>query len=111
MLKQSLTIETVYVTILSQVFHFLSLSVSYSFDARGTTVADGKHWRDEAVLKQRAYFHLLTGSTWGGPSAPGAHLELFPVKDSDQESYRCRVDYLLSPTKNTIVNFTVISEC
>ncbi|XP_045133861.1 nephrin-like isoform X2 [Portunus trituberculatus] len=80
----------------------------YSFDARGTTVENGKHWKDEEVLKKRAYFHLLPGSTWGGPSAPGAHLELFPVKDSDQESYRCRVDYLLSPTKNTIINFTVI---
>ncbi|XP_050731413.1 hemicentin-1-like isoform X2 [Eriocheir sinensis] len=80
----------------------------YSFDSRGKTVEEGKHWHDDAVLEQRAYFHLLPGSTWGGPSAPGAHLELFPVLDSDQESYRCRVDYLLSPTKNTIVNFTVI---
>ena len=97
----------------SPVFHFLYLFLYLfsSFDARGATVEEGKHWRDEGVLKQRAYFHLLPGSTWGGPSAPGAHLELFPVKDSDQDSYRCRVDYLLSPTKNTIVNFTVISEC
>ena len=40
----------------------------------------------------------------------GAQLELYPVEDGDQAIYRCRVDFLLSPTKNTIINFTVISK-
>ena len=44
------------------------------------------------------------------PNAMGAQLELYPVEDRDQAVYRCRVDFLLSPTKNTIINFTVISE-
>ncbi|XP_042217603.1 nephrin-like [Homarus americanus] len=80
----------------------------YSFDARGTTIHDGKHWSDERLLEKRAYFELLSSNTWSGSTAPGAHLELFPVQDRDQATYRCRVDYQLSPTKNTIVNFTVI---
>lgn len=80
----------------------------YSFDARGSTIENGKHWADERLLARRAYFQLLPGSSWGGSSAPGAHLELFPVQDRDEATYRCRVDFLLSPTKNTIVNFTVI---
>ncbi|XP_042228072.1 uncharacterized protein LOC121870347 isoform X2 [Homarus americanus] len=80
----------------------------YSFDARGRTIEKGKHWSDERLLGRRAYFKLLPGSSWGGSSAPGAHLELFPVQDRDEATYRCRVDFLLSPTKNTIVNFTVI---
>ncbi|XP_071524793.1 uncharacterized protein [Panulirus ornatus] len=80
----------------------------YSFDARESTIKNGKHWADERLLGRRAYFQLLPGDSWGGSSAPGAHLELFPVQDRDEATYRCRVDFFLSPTKNTIVNFTVI---
>ncbi|KAK4300772.1 hypothetical protein Pmani_027046 [Petrolisthes manimaculis] len=83
--------------------------VGVSFDARGSTVENGKHWEDKHLLERRAYFQLLPGNSWGGSSAPGAHLELFPVQDRDEATYRCRVDFLLSPTKNTIVNFTVIT--
>ncbi|KAK7085231.1 hypothetical protein SK128_026178, partial [Halocaridina rubra] len=78
------------------------------FDARGSSIEDGKHWSDERLLETRAYFKLLPGSSFGSTAAPGAHLEIFPVLDRDQATYRCRVDYLLSPTKNTIINFTVI---
>ena len=42
--------------------------------------------------------------------AMGAQLELYPVDMSDEGIFRCRVDFWLSPTKNTIINFTVISE-
>ncbi|KAK8402382.1 hypothetical protein O3P69_000656 [Scylla paramamosain] len=80
----------------------------YSFDARGSTIENGKHWSDEHLLGRRAYFRLHPGHSRGGSSSPGAHLELFPVQDRDEAIYRCRVDFLLSPTKNTIVNFTVI---
>ncbi|XP_068208272.1 protein turtle homolog B-like isoform X2 [Palaemon carinicauda] len=80
----------------------------YSFDARGSNIDKGKHWSDEMLLEQRAYFKLLPGNSWGSTAAPGAHLEIYPVQDRDQARYRCRVDYLLSPTKNTIINFTVI---
>ncbi|XP_064078282.1 LOW QUALITY PROTEIN: nephrin-like [Macrobrachium nipponense] len=80
----------------------------YSFDARGSSIEKGKHWSDEMLLEQRAYFKFLPGNSWGSSAAPGAHLEIYPVQDRDQARYRCRVDYLLSPTKNTIINFTVI---
>ncbi|KAK7081540.1 hypothetical protein SK128_021190 [Halocaridina rubra] len=81
------------------------------FDARGSNIADeGKHWSDERLLERRAYFQLLPSNAWRITRGPGAHLEIYPVQDRDQAIYRCRVDYLLSPTKNTIVNFTVVSK-
>ena len=87
-----------------------SLLFLVSFDARGSTIENGKHWSDEHLLGRRAYFRLHNEHSRGGASSPGAHLELFPVQDRDEAIYRCRVDFLLSPTKNTIANFTVISE-
>ncbi|CAL4059487.1 unnamed protein product, partial [Meganyctiphanes norvegica] len=83
----------------------------YSFDARavGLDGKDGKHWSDHLVLEQRAHFILRQGPSWQvSGSGPGAHLEVYPVHDRDQGVYRCRVDYLITPTKNTIVNFTVV---
>ncbi|XP_069979290.1 nephrin-like isoform X2 [Penaeus vannamei] len=80
----------------------------YSFDSRGDKAPDGKHWYDEVLLDKRAYFQLLPGGNLGTLTGHGAFLEVFPVQDRDQAIYRCRVDYLLSPTKNTIVNFTVV---
>ncbi|XP_068208650.1 uncharacterized protein [Palaemon carinicauda] len=80
----------------------------YSFDARGTSIEKGTHWVDTGLLQKRAYFQLSQTNGWISNSKFGAHLEIQPVKDKDQAVYRCRVDYLLSPTKNTIINFTVI---
>ncbi|XP_068208506.1 uncharacterized protein [Palaemon carinicauda] len=80
----------------------------YSFDARGGETETGKHWSDERLLERRAYFQLLHSNSWGVMKSPGAYLEIYPVQDRDEAKYRCRVDYLLSPTKNTIINFTVV---
>ncbi|XP_066971777.1 protein turtle homolog B-like isoform X2 [Macrobrachium rosenbergii] len=80
----------------------------YSFDARGGETESGKHWSDERLLERRAYFQLLPSNSWGVMKSPGAYLEIYPVQDRDEAKYRCRVDYLLSPTKNTIINFTVV---
>ncbi|KAK7085394.1 hypothetical protein SK128_024100, partial [Halocaridina rubra] len=81
------------------------------FDARGKEVLEGERWRDEEQLGSRAHFHLSQLSAWMTTSSFGAYLELNPILESDQAICCCRVDYKFSQTKNTIVNFTVISRC
>ena len=43
-------------------------------------------------------------------SSSGGNLEINPVDRSDEGIYKCRVDFLQSPTRNSKVNFTVISK-
>ncbi|KAK8384472.1 hypothetical protein O3P69_009347 [Scylla paramamosain] len=67
----------------------------YSYDARGPK---GLFQPDE-VLEGRGKF-----DTTSNP----ARLLLDPVATSDQGLYTCRVDFLHSPTQNTVANLTVI---
>ncbi|XP_068207588.1 uncharacterized protein [Palaemon carinicauda] len=69
----------------------------YSYDARGV---NGLHQPD-VILSERGSFDTL--------SRP-ARLILSPVLASDQGIYTCRVDFISSPTHNTVVNLTVIEE-
>jgi hypothetical protein len=39
-----------------------------------------------------------------------AHLLVSDLKLSDEGVYRCRVDYRYSPTRNALVNLTVVGE-
>lgn len=62
---------------------------------------DGKHWANEDVLTGRAFFRA---------NDEPARLMIESVKEQDGGIYKCRVDFKKSPTKNTKVNLTVISE-
>ncbi|XP_050733792.1 nephrin-like isoform X2 [Eriocheir sinensis] len=68
----------------------------YSYDLRQT---GGRHWSDETVFGQRAQFDLKLTP----PS-----LRVSPVRPSDQDTYRCRVDYEHGPSKTSTVHLAVI---
>lgn len=58
------------------------------------------HWHDE-YLNERAYFRFNTE-----PS----QLSIDDITDADEGEYRCRIDYLRSPTKNIRVKLSVIGK-
>ncbi|XP_037094602.1 uncharacterized protein LOC119114689, partial [Pollicipes pollicipes] len=74
----------------------------YTYDARDRGRSRGAHWTDASVDSSRVQFQ---------PNTRPAHLRIGAVRRSDQRLYRCRVDFLHSPTRNSRVNLTVISEC
>lgn len=70
-----------------------------SIDGRNGPVHRGQHWSDDKALGGRAFLELMGRS-------PGLVLEA--VRASDQDLYRCRVDYDIHPTRNVRVQLNVI---
>lgn len=79
----------------------------YSYDLRKGE--DGRHWRDNRTLGNRAFFQF---SETGMRSDTGAkeiksHLIIDPVILQDKGVYRCRVDFKEAPTKNTKIRMNL----
>lgn len=72
-----------------------------SFDARDSNLEKGSHWVDDKTLGGRAYFQA---------AADPATLTIESMKSADSGIYRCRVDFLKSPTRNSRVQLKVISK-
>ncbi|XP_059607786.1 nephrin-like [Phlebotomus argentipes] len=71
----------------------------YSFDVRHSQFEKGKHWVDENTFGGRAFFQA---------AAQPASLTIDSTKSSDSGTYRCRVDFNKSPTRNARVQLKVI---
>lgn len=70
-------------------------------DIRDRDAKAAKRWSDETVFSNRAYFLF--------DKQPG-ELAVQNIKDPDTGVYRCRVDFKVAQTRNSIVNLTVIGK-
>lgn len=73
----------------------------FSFDVRGRSFNKALQWSDPGNFGPRAYF-----ATVARPAA----LTLSSVQLDDEGTYRCRVDFKNSPTRNFQIRLTVIGE-
>ncbi|XP_058059775.1 neural cell adhesion molecule 1 [Anopheles bellator] len=71
----------------------------YSADTRGRDVTSAKRWSDDTMFGDRAYFLF--------DKQPG-ELAVQNVRETDSGLYRCRVDFIVAQTRNSVVNLTII---
>uniref|UniRef100_A0A8W7PK50 Ig-like domain-containing protein n=1 Tax=Anopheles coluzzii TaxID=1518534 RepID=A0A8W7PK50_ANOCL len=73
----------------------------YSADTRGREVGSAKRWSDDSMFGDRAYFQF--------EKEPG-ELAVQNVRETDSGMYRCRVDFIVAQTRNSVVNLTIIGK-
>ena len=79
---------------------YISDHFIFSFDVRGGQGSDiGRHWNDGS-LGARARFEEK--------AQPLPLLWIEDLRDQDQGTYRCRVDFKHAPTQNFQINLQVI---
>lgn len=83
--------------LLSFLFNLLRIC---SVDTRESNFSQGTHWSDEDYRERLSF--ALDGRT--------GTLTMKNTQQEDTGEYRCRVDFQKSPTRNSKVNLTVISE-
>lgn len=71
----------------------------YSYDSRDSTSEAAAHWKDKTRLGERAHFRTVQNP---------AVLAINNVQESDEGQYRCRVDFLKSPTRNSKVFLMIV---
>ncbi|XP_066588707.1 neural cell adhesion molecule 2-like isoform X2 [Prorops nasuta] len=74
----------------------------YSLDARMGNYHNAVHWAGSDDLGNRTYFQVADGHR--------AKLKVTRVTLKDQGLFRCRVDFVNSPTRNFRVNLTLVEE-
>lgn len=72
----------------------------YSLDARNGSLINAVHWAVSDDLGKRTYFQVGDGHR--------AKLKVTKVTLKDQGVFRCRVDFVDSPTRNFRVNLTLV---
>ena len=74
---------------------------------------NGRHWRDNSTLGQRAIFQFSKTGMRSETNAPiiASTLRIEPLRPEDKGVYRCRVDFKEAPTKNTKIDLQLISTC
>jgi len=71
----------------------------YTYDTRGKSYLDARHWSDDNILEGRAFFR--------GDNNPG-RLVLDNINPNDQGVYKCRVDFRTAPTRISNILLDVI---
>ena len=84
----------------SYLTNFLLFSC-FSFDVRGQGSEVGRHWNDGS-LGARARFEEKAN--------PQPLLWIEDLRDEDEGTYRCRVDFKHAPTQNFRINLLVIGK-
>lgn len=84
------------------VSYFSKIFFYCSYDTRGPHNEVATHWHDDQILDKRAFFRTITE-----PST----LSIEDITEADEGEYRCRIDYLRSPTKNIRVKLSIIGKC
>lgn len=74
----------------------------YSLDARNGSLINAIHWAVSDDLGKRTYFQVGDGHR--------AKLKVTKVTLKDQGVFRCRVDFVDSPTRNFRVNLTLVEQ-
>lgn len=98
------------------VFIFLPFFIFFcSYDARAGGGDSAERWSDPRAgfgFGDRAHFHVSSSSGSGPGRRPGrARLSVQDLQRGEGGVYRCRVDFKTAPTRNSLVNLTVIGEC
>ena len=78
---------------------FLPFFFIFSYDTRGQSHAEARHWSEEKILGGRAFFR--------GDLKP-ARLIIDNVKGTDAGEYRCRADFYRAPTTISHMKLDVI---
>ena len=100
----------------NNIYSILSIIQSFfSFDLRSSS---GQHWKDINTLGERGYVYFeespKTDYSSSQSSANGkvwkSSLNIDPVEPSDAGRYRCRVDFEISPTRNTRIKLKLVGE-
>ena len=71
----------------------------FSYETRGQSHAEARHWSEEKILGGRAFFR--------GDLKP-ARLVIDNVKGTDAGDYRCRADFYRAPTTISHMRLDVI---
>lgn len=64
-------------------------------------MGSAKRWSDDSMFGDRAYFQF--------EKEPG-ELAVQNVRETDSGMYRCRVDFIVAQTRNSVVNLTIIGK-
>ena len=99
-------LQTSIIANISSLIYFLikdNFTIS-SFDLRSSS-GPGQHWKDDKTLGDRGYV-LYEES----PRICKSYLNLERLVPGDSGQYRCRVDYQVSPTRNTRIKLKLVGK-
>ena len=77
----------------------------YSFDLRSSS-GGGHHWKDDQTLGDRGFVFYEDS-----PSSCKSYLNIERVVAADSGQFRCRVDFEVSPTRNTRIKLKLVGRC